>query len=213
MERPQALLSHQTVMLVPAFVAFLSALTMSAPPPLRVDLVFEGAALPPKIEPAVMEEVTAIWARYGVDVQPVGLQDAGREGAVRLNVVLADRADRRMPFNALGSIAFVEDTPQPVIVMYPNAVADIISLTSLQGRHESEWPRMFRDAVFGRVLGRALAHELGHYLLRSRGHAVAGLMRAAQPGIDLVSADRHAFSLSPTEVTRLVSVALPTAAP
>jgi hypothetical protein len=35
----------------------------------------------------------------------------------------------------------------------------------------------------GRVLGRALAHEIGHYLLGTREHSRSGLMRAAQ-GID-----------------------------
>jgi hypothetical protein len=189
-------------MLAAAFLVSVSTLAISVAP-LRVDLVFEGMRIHPKMEAAVTAEVAAIWKPYGVDVQAVALDDPGRDGAVRLDVVLSERPDRRMPYNALGSIAFIADSPQRVIVMYPRAVADLISQTAVQGRSEAEWPRLFRDAVFGRVLGRALAHELGHYLLRSRDHAIAGLMRAAQPGLDLVSIDRQTFALTPTEAARL----------
>ena len=37
---------------------------------------------------------------------------------------------------------------------------------------------VLRDRVLGIVLGRAVAHEIGHYLLRTNTHASHGLMRA-----------------------------------
>src|SRR5262249_27668843 len=156
-------------------------------------------AVTPKFEAAVVDEVAAIWAPYGVDLQRAGLHDPSRAGAIRLSVVLAERADPRMKFNALGSILFLDDVPQPVIMMYPKAIADLVSDTALSGKREAEWPRLFREVVLGRVFGRALAHELGHYLLHERGHSIAGLMRAAQTGFDLVAPDRHPFALTPTE--------------
>ena len=52
-------------------------------------------------------------------------------------------------------------------------------------RTEREWPTILRHVVLGRVLGRALAHEIGHFLLRSRGHSQIGLMRANQSIADL----------------------------
>ena len=40
------------------------------------------------------------------------------------------------------------------------------------------WPPAAADALLPRVLGRALAHEAGHFLLQSRQHTRGGLMTA-----------------------------------
>lgn len=72
-------------------------------------------------------------------------------------------------------------------------------------RSEREWPTILRQVVLGRVLGRALAHEIGHFLLRSRGHSQIGLMRANQSIADLAAPERFRFNLSPDEVARLVT--------
>ena len=48
-----------------------------------------------------------------------------------------------------------------------------------------------------------LAHEIGHYLLRSRDHARTGLMRAELRAIDLVEPHRERFELAPSDVVRL----------
>jgi hypothetical protein len=64
----------------------------------------------------------------------------------------------------------------------------------------------FRDFIVGRVFGRALAHEIGHYLLRSPNHSREGLMRALQFAPGLVGQDRQRFALSADQVTRLHSV-------
>jgi len=58
------------------------------------------------------------------------------------------------------------------------------------------------------VLGRALAHELGHFLLRSRTHSPKGLMRPSQALPDLVSPDRRPFTLSAGEVALVLSNAM-----
>jgi hypothetical protein len=90
--------------------------------------------------------------------------------------------------------------------MYPDAVAAIVASMRFTSDVLYSQPP-FRDQMQGRVLGRALAHEIGHYLLRSRNHSPAGLMRALQPASDLVAPDRRLFRLSADEATRLVSAA------
>lgn len=87
--------------------------------------------------------------------------------------------------------------------MYPNAIAALVSTVELFGRSESSWPTALHNLIVGRALGRALAHEIGHFLLRTRYHSPTGLMRALQPITSLVAADRLCFTLSPDEVTRL----------
>jgi hypothetical protein len=53
------------------------------------------------------------------------------------------------------------------------------------------------------VLGRALAHEIGHFLLRSRNHSTVGLMRANPSVSDLIGRSRQTFSLSADDEKRL----------
>jgi hypothetical protein len=63
-----------------------------------------------------------------------------------------------------------------------------------------------RDEVEGTALGRALAHEIGHYVLRTREHARSGLMRAIHPVPALIDTDRRRFTLSAGEILRVVAL-------
>jgi hypothetical protein len=55
----------------------------------------------------------------------------------------------------------------------------------------------------GRLLGRSLAHELGHYLLGSRVHTEAGLMRRVYDRQDGRNKTRGCFSLDEEQVAAL----------
>jgi hypothetical protein len=57
--------------------------------------------------------------------------------------------------------------------------------------------------VYARFIGRVIAHEFGHLLLRSRDHAKTGLMRARFTFRDAVSDHRQGFHLEPETVARL----------
>jgi hypothetical protein len=167
-----------------------------------VDVVFRGPRLSPRLEGTAMKEVTRIWTTYGVDVAVVKPAGRGRDGAVTLTVKIASGLDERLMSGALGSIRFRDGVPDSEIVMYPDAIAALVSTTRF-GTDDVFSPTAFRDVILGRVLGRALAHEIGHFLLRSRVHPAAGLMRALQPVTALVAPDRRDFGLSPDEVIRL----------
>jgi hypothetical protein len=193
-------------MLTTAFVLLLSLLNPPTPPHLRVDVVFKGLPMQPRLEASAIDEVTYIWAAYGVDIQAVGSTDPGRDDAVRLSVVLANLPNAPTAPGMLGSIPFLDDTPEPVIILYPGAVTTLISTVKVFERPDHDWPDLLREVVHGRVLGRALAHEIGHYLLRSRQHSATGLMRAQQSTFDLISLDRRSFTLSANEVRRFLSV-------
>ncbi|HIE93081.1 MAG TPA: hypothetical protein EYQ83_09520 [Acidobacteria bacterium] len=52
------------------------------------------------------------------------------------------------------------------------------------------------DQVYARALGRVLAHELGHLLLRLNGHRDGGLMRPTFSHRSLIARGRGAFRLS-----------------
>lgn len=51
------------------------------------------------------------------------------------------------------------------------------------------------DRRLGIAVGRAVAHEIGHYLLQTSTHAASGLMRAAFPPDQLADATSRAFTL------------------
>ncbi len=52
------------------------------------------------------------------------------------------------------------------------------------------------DRVYARALGRVLAHELGHLLLRLNGHRDRGLMRSTFSHRSLIARGRGAFRLA-----------------
>jgi hypothetical protein len=79
------------------------------------------------------------------------------------------------------------------------------------GLHPALWPAGLREEIVARALGRALAHEIGHYLLRSPHHTSSGLMQARQKGSTLGSPNDHGFELTKTDRERL-RVALAAAA-
>ena len=153
-----------------------------------------------------MKAVTLIWAAYDVDVHRSNPDDVEQEGAVRLTVVIADRPDRHVAVEVLGSIEFIDDRPTPTIVLHPNAIARLASdAAKLRPGHPESSPG-FRNLILGRALGRALAHEIGHFLLRSRQHSETGLMRAKQSVFRLIGRENDEFALSADEVMRLTSV-------
>ena len=177
-----------------------------SPPRLQIDLVFQGLPMRSEIEASAMAEVAGIWAAYGVDVRASSENDEGGDGAVRLVVALADYPARHLAAGALGSIVFVDGVPRPAIVMSPEAIDALVSSATVTGLNDRQLTIRLRDFIAGRVFGRALAHEIGHYLLRSRSHSDKGLMRALQFTNDLVGEDRRLFALSADQATQLRSV-------
>jgi hypothetical protein len=189
-----------------ATALLLGILPPATPPPrIRIDLVFNGVPMTAPLQAAAMREVTLIWSAYGVDVHASRPGEARRNGAIRLTVMLTDRPDSRPRNGTLGWIRFNDDVPEPAIIMDANAIATLVSDSALAGNGEPEWLPMLTDFTVGRVLGRALAHEIGHYLLRSRDHSRTGLMRAKLRAHDLTGQDRQSFVLSADQVTRLDS--------
>lgn len=176
---------------------------LAPPRHLRVDITIEAGSAPPAYVAAAVQEAADIWAAYGVDVRMSGANDAEHDRAVRLAVTLAT-PEWRKETGALGSIVFTGDAPEPAIALYPGAASALITAVA-SSRRENTWPAAPRDRVLARVLGRALAHEIGHFLLRSKSHSTAGLMRAEQIGTELMAPDHSGFLLSADEVQRLRS--------
>lgn len=52
---------------------------------------------------------------------------------------------------------------------------------------------------YGELLGRAIAHEVGHLLLRGAGHSLSGLMRAVWTDAELIANRREDWTFAPPE--------------
>ena len=124
-------------------------------------------------------EATRAWTREGVRFC---WQDEGPCAApARLYVRVVNEVPGSQPGGrpALGWIGFSERTgPGPLILLSRRWAGELVGRAERGARALSELPGMVAR-LLPRALGRALAHELGHYLLVRRDHGTVGLMRAA----------------------------------
>lgn len=85
------------------------------------------------------------------------------------------------------------------------AVASILRaqelVTAWQG--PSIGPRSIHDGQLGLVLGRVVAHEIGHYLLGTATHSRTGLMRARFETPDLIDRRSAAFDVDAATAAQL----------
>ena len=71
------------------------------------------------------------------------------------------------------------------------------------GLREEQWPPALRDRTLGRVVGRVLAHEIGHFVLRSPRHTSRGLMRPIQYITELIAGNGALFGLTSEDLNLL----------
>jgi hypothetical protein len=115
-------------------------------------------------------EIESIWTPYGVALKwnepdPVLIVIDGPARVVPANAI-----ENRWP---IASIRFTDAHPVPSIHVSLDAIAEVIRRASHPYSLGVLKPRMV-----ARVAGRAIAHELGHYLLATTDHASTGLMQA-----------------------------------
>ena len=150
------------------------------------------ASLPPDARTALTREVDEIWRRDGVRVQwvPAILGETSSEFAVRVFVVRRERASTPPGHQwPVGELLF-DRAGAPVAIASIAAAERVLDETT--GRHE---PAQLRDRRLGLILGRTVAHEMGHYLLNTDGHARRGLMRARIDADELADLRSGAFFL------------------
>jgi hypothetical protein len=173
---------------------------------LHVTLAFQDSL--PIAEPIVrtaVQEAADIWAPYGLDLKRT---PAGCDSTTSDTLVLAVEATDRVSQGpvVLGEVAFRPDgTPEPRISLFLNALLTLIAETRALSLAVWQYPRLLRDLIVGRAVGRVLAHEIGHYLLATRTHGTTGLMRSSQRSDELVAPTRAGFRLSAAEAAQILA--------
>lgn len=168
-------------------------------------LLYISLALPPgsglsaAAYNSAIAEAAAIWAAHGVVIRGASPGLPTITDTIVFHVVVRHRpvtsgTTWRGP---LGSLRFDgSGTPLAEITLYLPDLIEMIERANLPGSGGEPWPTILRERAVGRAVGRVFAHELGHYLLRSRTHAPSGLMRAVQNTAELIAAERDSFVLS-----------------
>jgi hypothetical protein len=172
---------------------------------LQLTLAFPpDGVLSPLTRAIAVDEAARLWSPHGISIAAAVGEPRGRPGVVTVAIVEQAGAPESAASRPLGAIAFDEDgKPATVIAVYLADILRLVSGVRVLGAAESQWPPLMRQRIVGRVIGRVLAHEIGHYTLRTPDHARAGLMRRAHVPLALVAPERRPFALSKAEAARL----------
>jgi hypothetical protein len=164
-------------------------------PHVRSALSFAPApGLPPEVARAAAAEAAGIWAPHGVEIVVV---DPGRLLPAD-TVVLRVAVGTAPPGSsiALGEIGFdVDGMPGHLVTVFVDRVLRLLAEARVSGVPMAAWPPSFQRRVLARAIGRVIAHEIGHFVLRIRGHSRSGLMRVSLTAGDLADPGRLPFQL------------------
>jgi hypothetical protein len=178
-------------------------------PPMIVTIV-PAVDLSPQLLKAVLAEAAAIWRPGGVSfvwrhapraVSPARLGDPAPYMPSTLRITIGDDhgvgQEGRLP---LGWVVFNEGSvPVPEIYLsLANAKAMMEAARGVIGIVD-QMPVAQRETLLSRAMGRALAHELGHYLLASKLHTPRGLMKASLTAVELFTPNGGLFRIEPAQ--------------
>jgi hypothetical protein len=158
----------------------------------------------------ICAEAETIWRPAGItfdfhitfDRHRLKSADAPHHSAV--SITIGDGRAEADPDGALGWIMFTADRPGHSIYLSRAAAEGMLDRTP--GLNIVTFTA--QEILIGRALGRALAHELGHYFLGSKIHTSAGLMRSAWPSNEFFGLGRDGFQLTPEQQATAVGLLL-----
>lgn len=171
--------------------------------------VHSAPAISPVIIDRTLEEASAIWRPTGVTFKwqkatPVQAE-ANPPRPTRPRVLIDDkRGTPRGAASPMGWVNFVDDEPDGDIhISHANAERFILTVGGIDGSARRMTPAE-RFLLVGRTLGRALAHEIGHYLLKSREHTTNGLMKGRRTVQEFIDNERRGFEIDTTQRAAIV---------
>jgi len=198
------------VVVLASSLAGAAAPAASSIPPVVVTVAV-AADVPPTLVTRLLGEAAAVWRTGGVTLAWRRTIDdaAARARSIvaapcfgsSLRVVVGNdrgrggdaRSDNK---TVLGWIVFSDgETPDHEIYLsYDNAKAYMAGARGDVGSID-RMPTAERELLLGRVMGRALAHEIGHYLLASKAHTPRGLMQATHTASDFFGFPLASFGI------------------
>jgi hypothetical protein len=165
--------------------------------------VSSTADVSPSLVDRVVDEANAIWKPAGITLVR---QRSDDRTPASISLTIGRERGSVHPYDTpLGWTEFESGQPQPWLYLsYANAVALFESARGIVGS-TTRMPILERETYLGRAMGRALAHEVGHYLLAARLHTANGLMKANFTAVELFMPDTRHFAI--TDAQRSVATA------
>ena len=163
----------------------------------------EGLAIDAPLKGAILSEVRRVWEPEGVVVgervddtpcdRPILVksdrearqEDGGGETSIAWVTFVAGRA-RQVVFVRMGRARMLIDAFSPV--------------------SSGKRPLALTDQLLSKLLGRSLAHELGHVLLNSLRHERSGLMRPRYGANDVLRDMQSGYNLNAEQRKRLLDL-------
>jgi hypothetical protein len=165
-------------------------------------LLTVAPSLPEAARAPFLDEVNAIWKRQGVTIEWLSPTEwlcpiaSRRARGGRLRVLVFPKSDSTDSESNTLAVAELlrQESGRAVAIAYIAATNRIVdnALPRFQSRPAA--PDHYR---LGLVLGRAVAHEIGHYLLNTNTHARRGLMRPRFDSREFSDLRPGAFTLDP----------------
>jgi hypothetical protein len=194
----------------------LAALALAAVLPTISISVHASPDVSPRLVRWTFEEADAIWRDAGVRIrwtlENENEVQTAPDGGDRLRVVIDHARGMNLGTDvALGWVTFEGDQPRPEIhLSYTNAVDGLERIAPRTMMHLLS--QMRADELVATALGRALAHELGHYLLELKDHTGEDdLMHASWTAEELFGPVRPRFHLNSAQRQAISSKLLPAA--
>lgn len=180
-------------------------------PPPMVITVHAAPTISAHLITFMLREADEIWRRAGVTFawQVAPLPTAPYLRAITLapyqpstlRVIVDDEIGRMVESGVpIGWVVFEDErTPEPDVHVSRANAERLLGLASGVVGRVDEMPRLEQEVLMGRAMGRALAHELGHYLLSSKAHAAHGIMQGTLSAWQFFSTEQPQLALSPQE--------------
>lgn len=149
--------------------------------------------LRPTVVRQMKDETSRIWSLLDVQIDWIDSNQpaAATDTVVDLAVLLEESAEPDPAWFARRGLllALIHEPDLPcgtgVIRMWAAQARRHVASVRLQGLPFESLPQTLEDLFLARSLGRALAHEIGHYLFGT-GHTLHGLMRPSFTSAELI---------------------------
>lgn len=163
--------------------------------------MYDIAGLLPEVREAMKKETSRIFTEAGVELEWLECEVAGKSlnpagcaqpvGPDRLMLQLVPGSHKGNP--KASGMALIDGQSSTFACLYPERVKQLA--------RDANWD-------FGDLLGHAAAHELGHLLLRSSAHSLAGVMRARWETEDLRRLSHAGLIFLPGQLSAVQNVSV-----
>ena len=148
-----------------------------------------------------MDQVREIWSTVGITVTSGRYGDLANPGAATISIRLVGAPPRKAnDFTVLAWVIPGESgTIPPAMFVSVSGIVQLLSAADYRGRPLSQRPQAIRDRVIAQAIGRAIAHEIGHFVQQSAQHTPGGLMRPRYSTFDLIGESLEPFGVPDAE--------------